>query len=397
MRYPTFMRFLRNRRGGVLVFVTVGAVALLGLSGLALDGGMAYLTRAKLARAVDAGTLAAARTLRQGQKNAETEGFAVAAANGVVATGATTVSIEFGTNAKLQQTVLMRAHRTIPMLFSRVVGKYEMTIGAVAEATVPPIDMVLVVDRSGSLETQKAWNPLQDAVKDFIKSFDDDIDQMGMTSFQIRAEDEVLLTHKFKGAITSGISSMNSAGDTNTGEGLRLGYEQFKLPNVRPGAAKVVVFFTDGRPTAFRGNVGGADRVLAVNTVDDNKLRGYFDNPQSIPMNKGATPNGCAGAATCFGTWNEAAVRDQARANGLASAEALRAAGVFVYTIALGNPGAADPLLQPDLPYLETLANVNHKAHPTQPAGQSYFAPTADQLGQVFQSLAKDLLVRLSR
>ena len=394
MRYPSF---LRNRRGGVLVFVTVGSVALLGLAGLALDGGMAYLTRAKLSRAVDAGTLAAARTLRQGQKNAEKEAFAVATANGVTAVGATTVSIEFGTNAKLQQTVLMRARRTIPMLFSRVVGKYEMTIGAVAEATVPPIDMVLVVDRSGSLETQKSWVPLQNAVKDFVKYFDDDIDQMGMTSFQVRANDEVLLTHKFKGAITGGISGMNAAGDTNTGEGLRLGFEQLRLPNVRPGATKVVVFFTDGRPTAFRGNVGGADRVLAVNTIDDDKVRGYFDNPQSIPMNKTPTASGCAGAATCFGTWTEATVREQARANGLASAEALRAAGVFVYTIALGNPGATDPLLQPDLPYLETLANVNHKAHPMQPAGQSYFAPTADQLGQVFETLAKDLLVRLSK
>jgi Mg-chelatase subunit ChlD len=390
-------RFLGNRRGAVLVFVTVGALAMLGMAGLALDGGLAYLTRAKLSRAVDAGSLAAARTLRQGQKAAETEAFAVAAANGVILGGATTVTIQFGTNAKLQQTVLMRARRTIPMLFARAVGKKEMTIGAVAEATVPPIDMILVVDRSGSLETQKAWVPLQNAVKDFVKLFDDDIDQLGMVSFQVRANDEVLLTHKFKGPITSGVSGMNANGDTNTGEGLRLASEQLKLPNVRPGAAKVVVFFTDGRPTAFRGELGGADRVIAVNTIDDNKVRGYFDNPPSIPMDKSPKPNGCAGVATCFGTWTEASVRDQARKNGVASADAIRATGAFVYTIALGNKGAADPLLQPDLPYLEGLANVNKKTNPTQPAGQSYFAPTADDLGKVFQQLAKDLLVRLSR
>jgi len=127
------MRFspLRSRRGAVLVFVTVGAFLLLGIAGLALDGGLAYLTRAKLSRAVDAGTLAAARSLRQGQKNAETEAYAVAAANGVSIGGATTMSLQFGTNAKLQQTVMMSAHRTIPMLFSRVLGRKEMTIGAV--------------------------------------------------------------------------------------------------------------------------------------------------------------------------------------------------------------------------------------------------------------------------
>ena len=393
------MRFshLRNRRGAVLVFVTIGMFVLLGISGLALDGGMAYLTRAKLARAVDAGSLAAARTLRQGQKNAEVEAYAVAAANGVKVGGATSLSLEFGTNAKLQQTVLMRARRTIPLMFSRVLGHNEMTIGAVAEATVPPIDMVLVVDRSGSLEDQKAWKPLQDAVKDFVKLFDDDIDQLGLTSFQVRANDEVLITHQFKGAITGGVSGMNSSGDTNTGEGLRLAGEQLKLPNVRPGAAKVVVFFTDGRPTAFRANLGGADRVIAVSPSDNDKIRGYFDDPMSIPMNKLATPSGCAGAATCFGTWNEASVRNQARKNGEAAAEAIRASGAFVYTIALGNPTATDPLLQPDLGYLEGLANVDHKTHPSQPAGRSYFAPSAGDLAKVFQELAKDLLVRLSR
>ena len=393
MRFP----LIRNRRGAVLVFVTIGTFILLGISGLALDGGLAYLTRAKLARAVDAGSLAAARTLRQGQKNAEIEAYAVAAANGVKATGATTMSLEFGTNAKLQQTVLMRARRTIPLLFSRVIGHKEMTIGAVAEATVPPIDMILVVDRSGSLESQKAWVPLQDAVKDFVKLFDDDIDQLGLTSFHVRANDEVLLSHKFKGAIIGSVSGMNANGDTNTGEGLRFASEQLKLPNVRPGAAKVVVFFTDGRPTAFRGNLGGADRVIAVNTIDDNRVRGYFDNPMSIAMNKSPVPNGCAGTVSCFETWTEESVRDQARKSGVAAAEAIRASGAFLYTIALGNPGAADPLLQPDLGYLEGLANVDKKTNPTQPAGRSYFAPSAGELDDVFQALAKDLLVRLSR
>ncbi|HKP30820.1 MAG TPA: TadE/TadG family type IV pilus assembly protein [Gemmatimonadales bacterium] len=389
--------FLRNRRGGVLVFVAIGTFILLGISGLALDGGLAYLTRAKLARAVDAGSLAGARTLRQGKKNAETEAYAVAAANGVKVEGTTTLSLEFGTNAKLQQTVLMRAHRTIPLMFARVLGHTKMTIGAVAEATVPPIDMVVVVDRSGSLEAQKAWVPLQNAVKDFVRLFDEDIDQLGLTSFQVRANDEVLLTHQFKGAITSGVSGMNANGDTNTGEGLRLASEQLRLPNVRPGAAKVVVFFTDGRPTAFRGTMGGADRVIAVSPSDDNKIRGYFDNPLSIPMNKSPTPDGCAGAATCFGTWDEASVRSQARKNGETAAEAIRTSGAFLYTIALGNPGAVDPLLQPDQGYLEGLANVNHKTNPVQPAGRSYFAPSADQLDNVFKELAKDLLVRLSR
>lgn len=405
MRFP----LLRTKRGAVLVFVALGSFVLLGMAGLALDGGMAYITRAKLARAVDAASLAAARNLRAGQINARNEAFAVAAANGVIVGGTTTLTLTFGTNAQLQQTVSMRAQRTIPLLFSRALGHSQMTIAAVAEATVPPIDMVLVVDRSGSLATQNAWDDLQLAATRFVALFDDTIDQMGLVSFQIRAQDEVTLRHPFKAVVSASINAMNSAGDTNTGEGLRLGKEQFLLPTVRPGAAKVVVFFTDGRPTAFRGGpVGGGtalggDRVIAIPTTAG-PLRGWWGNVAALSMTAGASnPNGCGGANNCSlggppaTNWTEPLVRAQARTVGLNTARAIRAQGQYVYTIALGNPSVGNPLLQPDLPYLRQMSNEDHNDSATQLAGKSYFAPTAADLDKVFQALAKDLLVRLSR
>ena len=56
-------------------------------------------------------------------------------------------------------------------------------------------------------------------------------------------------------------------GYTNTGEGLRLAHVQFQSGVVRDRSAKVVVFFTDGRPTAYRGVEGPvwdkSDRILA--------------------------------------------------------------------------------------------------------------------------------------
>ena len=139
--------------------------------------------------------------------------------------------------------------------------------------------------------------------------------------------------------------------------------------------------------------------LSSFSTVRPRRLSsgGAVDDAAANERSVSPTPNGCAGAATCFGTWDEASVRDQARKNGETEAEAIRASGAFLYTIALGNPGAADPLLQPDLGYLEGLANVDHKTNPAQPAGRSYFAPSADQLDKVFKELAKDLLVRLSR
>lgn len=392
MRFP----LLRNKRGAVLILVALGSFVLLGMAGLALDGGLAFINRAKLARAVDAASLAAARNLRAGQTNARNEAIAVAAANGVTIGGATTLTIVFGTNAQLQQTVQIRASRTIPLLFSRVLGQSQMTIAAVAEATVPPIDLALVVDRSWSLQDQNAWVPLQNAARNFVSLFSDAIDQMGLVSFQVRANGDVSLRQPFTSTINSSISAMTSIGYTNSGEGLRLGRAQLTAPNpVRPGAAKVVVFFTDGLPTATTGIYGGLARVIAVGSTNDGRIDGSATSPYTLPMGSWPSWNSCQNATTCY-TLNELSVRAQARTDGLTQANLIRSDGTYIYTIALGSL-TAGPLEQPDLAYLRTIANENGATNSSQPKGRSYYAPSAAQLNEVFQAVAKDLLVRLSR
>ena len=99
---------------------------------------------------------------------------------------------------------------------------------------------------------------------------------------------------------------------------------------------------------------------------------------------------------TCFG-WQEAAARSTARQDGLTQADQLRQRGVTIYTIGLGNPSATNPLLQPDLAYLQLLANENGVADPNQKRGKAYFAPSVAELQQVFDLVAQDLLVRLAR
>lgn len=52
-----------TQRGSVLVLVTIGMVVLLGMAGLALDMGHAYLMKARLQNALDAAALSGAKTL----------------------------------------------------------------------------------------------------------------------------------------------------------------------------------------------------------------------------------------------------------------------------------------------------------------------------------------------
>ena len=68
-----------------------------------------------------------------------------------------------------------------------------------------------------------------------------------------------------------------------------------------------------------------------------------------------------------------------------------------LYTIGLGNPSATDPIETPDVGYLELLANVGGIVDADQPRGRSYFAPSAAQLDDVFEQVARDLMVRLAK
>jgi Flp pilus assembly protein TadG len=387
----------RDRRGSVLLVVVVVLVVMLASVGLAVDLGRGYVEKVRIGRAVDAGALAAARTLRLGQTLAEQEAEAVARANGIAdGIGDIDTDLTFGTNANGESTVLFAADRTIPTTFMRVVGLRQMAISASGLAAVPPLDIVLVLDTSGSLATAGAFDELQDAARQFLTFFDDDIDQMGLVSFQVTAHDQFLLDHDFTAPITSDINAMASAGDTNLGEGLRFGRVQINGPGARPNAAKVIVFFTDGRATAYRGSIGSpaVDRAIAVNTVTA-VVRGYFNNPGSLPSYTQASPNGCGSVSSCF-SQTATQWRTRATNEGTTQANLIRQDGTILYTIVLGNPNATHVLMQPDTAYLRRLANEDGITNPSQPRGKMYFAPSGAELEAVFNQVARDLIVRLA-
>lgn len=382
-----------NERGAVILFVALAMVVLLGMSGLAVDMGRAYLDRARMVRAVDAAALAGARVYRSGQPQALQHALAIAQANGV-GNGSLgpELDVQFGQNQFGENTVQVVAQRTMPTLLARVLGRNTVDIVAEAEAATPPVDLVLVIDHSGSLEQAKAWGDLQDAAKLFVQKFDDSIDQMGLVGFNTRATQRVWMTDYFTASITSAIDGIAAAGWTNTGEALRYAHEQLATGPLRPRSVKVVVFFTDGRPTAFRGVVGDPgsqqDRVMAAQE-GSSRMEGYWNNPLTLLPNDGLPPpvSGCANASTCFGSWPSSAVSEQARADGRTWASAIRSEGVYIYTIGLGWAVES---------YLDELSNEGGISDPTQPQGRTYVAPSAADLDAVFDLVASDIFVRLA-
>lgn len=385
-------RMIRNDRGAVLALVAVSMVVLLGIGGLALDSARGYLTKARLARAVDAAVLAGARSLRLGEDVARQRAIDIAVLNGA---NGDDLDVIFGVNAKGEQTVRVDAHLVMPTTLMRVLGVETMDVNSAAVAAVPPVDLVLVLDQSGSLKTADAFDDLQDAARLFVDYFDDDIDQMGLVSFNLRANERFSMAGAFSATIKYEIDQMTAFSYTNVGEGLRLAQEQITGPAVRQRSAKVVVFFTDGRPTAFRGDLNGQDRILAIPQTGSN-IAGYWDNPDQLQSNSSTSNDGCSGWNSCFG-WTEPVARAHARQLGLDRASEMRNAGIFVYSIGLGNPLLSDPLWQPDMDYLRQIANEDGISDASQPHGKSYFAPSANELRSVFEQVANDLLVRLAQ
>ena len=397
-------RLVRDTRGSVLVLVAAGMVFMLGMTGLAVDSGRGYLTRLRLVRAVDAAALTGARTLRSGETVAREQAVAAAYANGVgTAINGATLDISIDTDAQGESTFQVSAFQTMPTILMRLLGIDHINVAATSVAAVPPVDLILVIDQSGSLGTVGAWDDLQGAAKEFIRYFDDDIDQLGLVSFQTRAADRFHIAHGFRTTIESEINGMSSAGWTNYGEGLRLAYRQITSSDVRERSAKVVVFFTDGRPTAFRGTIGGRDRIMATaQELPPEHLGGYFDNPDALPLDRMPSANGCRNFTFCA-IWSEQSAPQPAASDALNHnlgrqiADQIRGEDVLVYTIGLGNKTYSDPAFQPNQAFLSELANVDGMTDSSQPAGKSYYAPSAAELRSVFNQVAADLMVRLAR
>jgi hypothetical protein len=204
------------------------------------------------------------------------------------------------------------------------------------------------------------------------------------------------------------INQMKPSGDTNGEEALSFAYQEITGRKSRPKALKVVVFFTDGRPTAFRDNdsdMGNKDGILTVppRSSYGNIVLGWYSAPQDPPsLIKPDDPfkyaTKCAGVAQCKipggKTWNRDDVLQAAHDKLVENAEIIRTSGVFIYSIGLGNlTGNVEE--QPDQDILKEIANVDGTGNGT--TGGYFFARTPEDLARVFQDVAADILARLSQ
>jgi Mg-chelatase subunit ChlD len=354
---------------------------------------------------VDAAALAAMRNINQGQ--AQATAIAQSAFNTNYGSGIgrslspPSLNVAITTDANNNAVVSVTATTAINTFFLRLVpGLSTLQVASNAQATRPKLIMSLVLDRSGSMNLNGGAQALPPAVENFLTYFDNNTDQIADVSFSSVASVDVSIRTNFLNPITNAVSKMAFGGATYSQGGLLDGQAQINSVAVAPGAnvVKVAVFFTDGWantvedtlncPPSTLLNFGGcAPPEAAVGWCSGIS---FLDPVTGNGRNCGATtfPSQMTGGSLSLTQSN---IANEAMYRAVQVANSMRAQGMVIYSIGLG-----DKISQA---FLQQIANdpASSTFDPNSPVGEAVFAPTAADLQGVFQTIASEILLRLSK
>lgn len=296
---------IRPRQRGIALIVTCILVpAIVPAVGLALDVGVMYSIKTRLSAAVDSAALAGARSLSRGGDptaqalSASNTATAMVKANyptGYMGSYNLTVdSPSIDNSVAYRRSITVNARVTTPVMFMRwLTGTASTTVSASAKVTRRDVNIMIVQDRSGSLENSGSCGAVKAAATDFVGRFAQGRDYMGLITFATSSnEDDFALTQDF-GTMTNVINSVTCTGGTNSSQALWQAYR--KLVNLnQPGALNAIVFFTDGQPTALTANFN----ILSSSTCS-------VKTPHLAVFQPGF--DGSGNAVATMGLWNPVA------------------------------------------------------------------------------------------
>jgi Flp pilus assembly protein TadG len=249
----------KRRRGYVLLLSCVTMILILvPATGLAIDVGLMYLVQTLLSASADAAVLAGARSLSRGSDDATQHANAAATANtffranfpsGYLSTANLQVSSVATTDSTYLRSVVTTASVDLPLIFMRVFGGNTITLHASSTATRRDVNIMLIMDRSGSLANSGACAPLKADAVNFVEKFAETRDNVGLITFATSSRVDNPLSTTFKTAVESTLNSVVCTGATSSAQALWQGYDQL-VGLAQDGALNAIVFFTDGRPTA---------------------------------------------------------------------------------------------------------------------------------------------------
>lgn len=299
----------RERGATVMIFTLLLSFALLPILGLCVDVSFVYFANSRFHAAADAAALAGGRSLSVGLDFASQKANAESIANQYFAANFPTnflgaqnikVTATAQQTGDLYRTVTVTASADIPLSFMRMVGYNTAGITASAQTSRRDINIVLVLDRSGSM--QKACGTMKSVARSFVDGFTNGRDTMGLVSFVATANVDFASNQSFKGAnlldaspgTNDIINKIACNGSTNSSEALITGLQTLQA-GAQPGAFNVLVFFTDGYPHGFTAIVQKKSTSTCADPANPPKagfVRASFNStnvyvPGGVAINKG--------------------------------------------------------------------------------------------------------------
>ena len=254
----------RATRGVVTIYIVFASMLLIPVVGLAIDFSVLYNVKARLQAAVDAATIAAGYTLQRTTDmtnpaqlaqitNTATAFFNANYPANYWGSTPSYYVVTPGVAANQVRTIQVRAAEIVPMLFLRVLGINYSTVAAQATTNVRFVTMMIVVDRSGSVQRAGNAAVIQSALTQFVANantsvFVDSRDVIGMGSFGTNWNADFPPVATFRSGTPNIATAINNIpfgnNATNTVEGLHQAYAQLQALGYT-GALNVIVLLTD--------------------------------------------------------------------------------------------------------------------------------------------------------
>lgn len=276
-------RCRRNRRrGAMLVLIAIMMIGFMITVAFSVDIAHMHLSRTELRTATDAASKAAAITLSQtlDTNQAIARGQQIASRNTVHGAPLRLGADDFNFGRSEEQnsgkfrfaagdfplnSVRVNGRRTtgsrsgpVPLFFGNIFGVnfFEPTVHAAA--TYIERDIVLVVDRSGSMAGQK-FTDLINAIDTFTDTLTETpVDEaVGLASYSEFATADVALTEDLQ-EITDGLNALTVGGFTSISRGMEAGKKIMDRSRGAEFVERTMIVMTDGRH-----NRGGEPRTVA--------------------------------------------------------------------------------------------------------------------------------------
>jgi Flp pilus assembly protein TadG len=423
-----------DERGAFMIIFALVLLVILGFAALGVEAGRWYLVRAELAKGVDAAALAAAKNISNPYVSPVTLAQEFGAENfkdGYLGTpGSGTGEVQFNAEMVQSDKVRVTGHVYATAILAKVFGIDTVPISAASMAQRKDVEIMMILDRSGSMAGQKI-DDLKKAANGFLNFFEDtqDRDKVGLISFAYHASVDRALGPDFVGPMRVSINAMNAIGATNMEDAIDQadGPKGLQDQTGVPGDKRVeqfVVFFSDGQPTAMRGkfrNAGKDYDAVAVHTGNckpwetntnsyrvvgplRNALNGNDLGVEPLPTGDGkpSASSACGSATTKWYMFETRPVTGYsaescsiphsvlsggtgyfcktARQMALDHAKELKDKGIKIYAVGLGTTTSIDP------DFLKALSSGEDF---------TYITPSSSELEAIFKKIAKEIKLRL--